>query len=359
MPRMRHPYAPEPLPRPLLLRILSITAISLSPLVSLVTFALTLKIIYTPEYAEAKLHTSTGRPNGLVIHTSPFYNCTKAPATAIDDPTTTTFTPTCVRLKSLTGAKATAACHAIHAPPPLPNITTTTTTNNSSLQWDPTPLLCQTLVTSASLYIAAAALSAFALVLSTAYCIAAWPAALAARERSFSFVGAAAPHLLPVRSMLTARPPTADAKLQKMHAPVAADAALAALSTVDEDDEGDGAGGSRRWMKANGPHVCALGRALAALLALMAAGAGVGAQVLGWVALMVVKNQQQLQLQQQQQLDLAVEGGGGGGELGAYAQGQWYARPPALGLSAAAWVVAAVAACVAGSRMGAVGRVGT
>ncbi|KAF9631264.1 hypothetical protein BFW01_g2126 [Lasiodiplodia theobromae] len=95
MPRTRHPYAPEPLPRPLLLRILSITAISLPPLLSLITFALTLKIIYTPEYAEAKLHTSTGRPNGLVIHTSPFYNCTKAPLTAIDDPTTTTFTPTC------------------------------------------------------------------------------------------------------------------------------------------------------------------------------------------------------------------------------------------------------------------------
>ncbi|KAF4543534.1 uncharacterized protein LTHEOB_233 [Lasiodiplodia theobromae] len=353
MPRTRHPYAPEPLPRPLLLRILSITAISLPPLLSLITFALTLKIIYTPEYAEAKLHTSTGRPNGLVIHTSPFYNCTKAPLTAIDDPTTTTFTPTCVRLKSLTGAKATAACHAIHAPPPLPN-TTTTTTNNSSLQWDPTPLLCQALVTSASLYIAAAAISAFALVLSTAYCIAAWPAALAARERFFP---AAAAPLVPVRSMLTARPPTADAKLQKMHAPVAADAALAALSTVDEDDDdegGCGAGSRRRW-KANWPYFCALGRALAALLALMAAGAGVGAQVLGWVALMVVKNQQQLQLQQQQQLDLAL---GNGGELGAYAQGQWYARPPALGLSAAAWVVAAVAACVAGSRMGAVGRVG-
>lgn len=341
MPRTRHPYAPVPLQRPLLLRILSITAISLPPLLSLITFALTIKIIYSPEYAEAKLHTSTGHPNGFVIHTSPFYNCTKAPSTAIDDPTTTTFTPTCVRLKSLTGAKATAACHAIHAPPPLPNITTTTTANNSSLQWDPTPLLCQALVTSASLYIAAATLSAFTLAFSTAYCVAAWPFALAARERFFA-AAAVAP---PVRSMLTARPPTADAKLQKMHAPVAADAL--ALSTVDEDDVG-----GRR--KANWPHVCALGRVLATLLALMAAGAGVGAQMLGWLALMVVKNQQQLQQQQLQQ-DLAV---GGSGELGAYAQGQWYARPPALGLSAAAWVVAAVAAFVAGSRMGAVGGVG-
>lgn len=350
MPRTRYPYVPVPLQRPLLLRILSITAISLPPLLSLVTFALTIKIIYTPEYAEAQLHTSTGRPNGLVIHTSPFYNCTKAPATAIDDPTTTTFTPTCVRLKSLTGAKATAACHAIHAPPPLPfpnTTTTTTTTSNCSLQWDPTPLLCQTLVTSASLYIAAAALSAFALALSTAYCVAVWPSALVARERF-----AAAPQLLPVRSMLTARPPTADAKLQKMHAPVAADAL--ALSTVDEDDEGGGGAGGRR--KVNWLHVCALARALATLLTLMAAAAAVGAQVLGWVALMVVKNQQQLQLLQlQQQQDLAL---GGSGEPGAYAQGQWYARPPALGLSAAAWVVAAVGVFVAGSRMGAVGRVG-
>ncbi|GME43114.1 hypothetical protein GTA08_BOTSDO08919 [Neofusicoccum parvum] len=297
MPRPQHSYTPMPIPRPMLLRVLSITAISLPPLLYLVAFALTLKVIYSPAYAASKLYDSFGTPNGLVVHASPFYNCTKAPTTAIDDPSTnTSFKPTCTRLKNFMGTKGMAACETIFA---------TDASENEQI--------CQKIVGSASLYITGAILTAFALALAIVHLAVSWPGASAAKERPG--IAYAAP----------ARPPTADEKLQKMHAP--SDEVLTPV-------------GLREGLSSNLPYVWALVGTLATLFALLAAAALFLAQLLGWQALV---NEQHPTA---------------GDNPGTFDQGRWYALAPAFDLSAAAWVVAGVGAYVAASKCGAISRTG-
>ncbi|EKG15825.1 hypothetical protein MPH_06964 [Macrophomina phaseolina MS6] len=296
MPRPQQTYAPMPIPRPMLLRVLSIAAISLPPLLYLITFALTLKIIYSPEYAASKLYDSFGSPNGIVVHASPFYNCTKAPTTAIDDATTTDFAPKCVRLKNAMGKKGMAACNS----------------SFSTDSWE-NEQICQKIVGSASLYVAGAVLIAFALVLAIVHLVVSWPGAFAAKERPG--IAYAAP----------ARPPTADEKLQKMHAP--SDEVLTPI-------------GLRESLSSNLPYVWALVGTLATLFALLAGVALFLAQVLGWQSLV---NEQHPTA---------------GDNPGTYDQGRWYALAPAFDLSAAAWVLAGVGAYLAASRCGAISRTG-
>ncbi|KAF2737784.1 hypothetical protein EJ04DRAFT_510008 [Polyplosphaeria fusca] len=140
---MTHHHHSPTISRPLLLRILSSTALVLPPILYLISLSLTLATQYNPSYALASLANSSGLPSGAHISASPFYLCARPPTESIDD--TSTFEWKCDR-QPLIGAGAYQKCYERFLP-----------------GWDNVQL-CQKVVASARLYVAGAVMVGLACV---------------------------------------------------------------------------------------------------------------------------------------------------------------------------------------------------
>ncbi|KAK8221304.1 hypothetical protein IWZ01DRAFT_478203 [Phyllosticta capitalensis] len=338
MPRCRQAYEhPLPSPRPLLLRVLSVTIVVLPPLLYLISFCLAITILYTPEFAQADLFDPTGAPAGILLSASPFYNCTRPPppsnSTGNDTLPPPPFSSTCTRFTHYLGSKGASACREHYAAQPAHPWTA--------------HAHCQQVVLSASLYVTAAVLLALALALAVLYAVVLLPAAYAPREHhpdADLLAGAAVIRTASPRAQTpppgfvyaALRPPTASEKLHRMHASSPVDERVAspqALGSGTDDDDGEAA---RRACRAC---LWALVGNVATALAILAAVSLAVAQVVGVAALVVG----------QSAVDAGREAAKGDGQL---VLGKWYMAKAAYEESAVAWVFTGFGVFVALGRFG-------
>ncbi|KAK7520940.1 uncharacterized protein IWZ02DRAFT_273442 [Phyllosticta citriasiana] len=345
MPRSRQAYEhPLPSPRPLIVRILSSATLVLPPLFYLIAFALSVTVLFTPEYAQVDLFDTSGAPVETSFSASPFYNCTRPPPPPPPPPSNSTtndtapqtgpFTPSCTRFTHFLGPKGAAACRQHYATQPAHPWT-------GHAQ-------CQQVVLSASLYVAATTMLSLGVALATIYAAILLPAAYAPRENhpdADLLAGAAPSRAVSPRQQTpppgfvyaALRPPTASEKLQRMHASSPVDERVASPQAVggvgiEDDDEEAGRRTSRTCL-------WALVGNVATVLAMLAAVSLVVAQVVGVAALVVG----------QSAVDAGREIAQGDVRL---VLGKWYMGAAAYEDSAAAWVLTGIGVIVATSRFG-------
>ncbi|KAK8167247.1 hypothetical protein BC567DRAFT_264995 [Phyllosticta citribraziliensis] len=343
MPRSRQAYEhPLPSPRLLSVRILSTATLVLPPLLYLISFALAIAILFTPEYAQADLFEPSGAPAGLSLSASPFYNCTRpqpSPSSNITSngtaaPQTLSSALSCTRFTHSLGSKGAAACRQHYATQPAHPWTA--------------HAHCQQVVLSASLYVTAATLLALGFAMSAIYAAVLLPAAYAPREHhpdADALAGATTSRAASPRQQTpppgfvyaALRPPTASEKLHRMHASSSVDERVVSPQAVggagvDDDEEEVG----RKALRAC---LWALVGNVATALAMLAAVSLAVAQVVGVAALVVGQS--------------AVDSGREiAQEDGRLVLGKWYMGTAAYEDSAAAWVLTGIGGFIAISRFG-------